>query len=127
MVETSRRHRELLYQMMARGLLLPPGPEQLAGLSPVAVARTTDLTGGEGRQIGTPGGRQGTRFREGLLGVRASMQTPPPYYLSVYAYGVPRYLDGLFPATPYGYLQLVPEWLAQEHVAPTFGHTDTGG
>ncbi|MCD6361904.1 MAG: VCBS repeat-containing protein, partial [Armatimonadetes bacterium] len=59
-VEASMRHRELLYQMMQRGLLLPPAPEQLAGLSPVAVARTTDLSGVEGAGIGTPRGRLGT-------------------------------------------------------------------
>jgi len=108
-----------------RGLLLPPAPEQLAGLSPVAVSRTTDLTGAEGAQIGTPAARRGTIFREGLLGVRASMQTPPPEYLGAIAYGAPRYMDGLFPATPYGYLQLVPEWLAGERVAPVFVDANT--
>lgn len=123
-VEASKRHRELLFQMMERGLILPPEPEQLAGLSPVAVTRTTDLTGVEGAQIGTPAARRGTPLRDGLLGVRASMQTPPPDYLGAIAYGVPRYMDGLFPATPYGYVQLVPKWLADERVAPVFVNAD---
>ena len=90
----------------------------------MAVARTTDLSGVEGAGIGTPRGRLGTRFREGLLGVRASMQSVSPEYLGAYVYGLPRYMDGLFPATRYGYLQFVPEWLADERVAPVFVHTD---
>ena len=123
----SRRHRELLYQLMERNLILPVGADQLAGLSPVAVARTTDLSTVGQAQLGTPGGRHGTLFREGLLGVRASMQTAPSYYLSTYAYGLRRYFDGLFPATPYGYLQFIPESLAggDSGLASVFVRTDT--
>jgi hypothetical protein len=124
-VEASKRHRELLFQMMERGLMLPPAPGQLAGLSPVAVARTTDLTGVEGAGIGTVKARGGTIFREGLLGVRAAMQTPPDDYLPVYANHVPRYIAGLFPATPYGYLQYLPEWLAGDDLASAWVHTNS--
>jgi hypothetical protein len=103
----STRHRELLYQLMERNVILPT--RSLVGLSPVGVVRTTDPQAAGDARIGHPGSRRGTHFREGLLGVRASMQTPPPYYLPAYAYGVRHYFDGLFPATPYGYIQLIPE------------------
>ncbi len=121
------RHRELLYQLMERNVILPPEATQLVGLSPVAIARTTDPRAAGEARIGLPAGRIGTPFREGLLGVRASMQTPPPYYLPAYAYGVRHYFDGLFPATPYGYIELLPGFIAGRAANGTSQliHTDT--
>jgi len=106
------RHRELLYRMMDRNLIVPPGAERLEGLSPLVIARRTDLGELRGLQVGTPRGRIGTRLRDGLLGVGASMQTVREDYLPAHAYGLRHYFDGFFPATAFGCVPLVPEWLA---------------
>ncbi|MFQ6096954.1 MAG: FG-GAP-like repeat-containing protein, partial [Armatimonadota bacterium] len=122
----AKRHRELLYQMIERNLLLPVSPSQLAGLSPVAIARTTDPGRAPGARIGLPRGRIGTPFRDGFLGVRGAIQTTPSEYFPAYAYGIQRFFDGLFPTTPYGYVQLVPAFLGdRQRVAEAFVETDT--
>lgn len=110
--QPATRHRELLYRMMDRRVLTPVSAGQLECLSPVMIGRHTDPSLASGVQIGHPRNRKGTPFRDGLLGVKAPMQTVSADNMGALAYGLRRYFEGLFPATPYGYVRLLPWFIA---------------
>ena len=109
----ARRHRDLVYELMRKGLLLPVPDADNLSFSNVVVARRhhplVDQARREGRRVGTPHGRPLGPLRSGLLGVSQTVLSTPPDYLPSYAYGVCRFCDTMCPPTPYGYLRFVPD------------------
>ncbi len=109
----AKLHRELLQELMRKRALLPPAPEQVVGLSPLAIVYDRPSPPAGAGKVGSPAGRVGTPLREGFLGVRCCVQTVPRYYFGAYAYGLTRFCQGLFPQTPFGLVPIVPALCAQ--------------
>ena len=109
----AKRHRDLVYELMRKRVLLPVRDEDNLTFSPLCIVRShhpeLDRCRREGQAVGTPRARPVGPLRTGLLGVSQTVQTVTPEYLPGYAYGVRRYGDTMFPPMPYGFLRFVPD------------------
>ncbi|NOY80438.1 MAG: PQQ-binding-like beta-propeller repeat protein [Kiritimatiellaeota bacterium] len=107
------RHRELVYEMIRKRLLLPVSDSDNLSFSNTVVLRSLHAEiakmQAQGKAIGNPLARPVGPLRNGLLGVRDSIASTPPEYLPSYAYNVRRYCEGFFPETPFGFVRIVPD------------------
>jgi hypothetical protein len=62
-----------------------------------------------GTCLGSPHERPFESWQQGLFGVRDALVSTVPGYFPAYAYGARRYCDSMFPATPYGFVRMVPD------------------
>jgi len=132
--QAAKRHRDLVYELIRKNVLLPVPDQANASFSDVVVARREHPLVGELRsrgdtipQLGPPCSRPVGPLRSGLLGVNHALQTVGPGFFSAYAYGNTRYVQTMAPQTPYGYVRIVPEceatraFLADKRVIETDG------
>ena len=109
----AKRHRDLVYELIRKGLLAPVADADNLSFSPLIVARShhplVEAARRNGHRVGTPHGRPTGPLSSGLFGVTVSGQSVPSYYLPAIAYGVRRCCDTMAPATPFGYLRIVPD------------------
>ncbi len=107
------RHRELVYELIRKRLLLPVPDSDNLSFSDTVVLRSLPAEVAQmrtqGKAIGNPLTRPVGPLRDGLLGVRESVASTPAEYLPSYAYNLRRYCEGFFPETPYGFVRIVPD------------------
>ena len=111
----AKRHRDIVYELIRKNILLPIRDEDNLSFSNVVVVRRNHPLVDELRaaddtpSLGPPYGRPLGPLRQGLLGVNDALQTTPPDYLPRYAYGSRRYAQTMAPQTPYGFVRIVPD------------------
>jgi len=110
--------------LLGKGLVVPPKPEEIEGISPV----------GFRFQKPADGFWQSARMRDPAAIAPASRQglfsghdwgftRPHPYYASAYLMNVPRHCHQFIPENPYGLPLIFPSWVASW----TTGALDTDG
>jgi len=103
----ARHHRELLYSLIRKGVIAPPAPDALAGVSPATI-RLDPVPDG----FSFDAKRRKYVTENGFLGRwQYPLQKPYPGYASVVLYGLERYGLGFFPRNPYGTVAVVPSFL----------------
>ena len=109
----AKRHRDLVYELMRKGILPPVPDADNLSFSNLVIARRhhplIDEARKENRAVGPPKGRPVGPLGSGFLGVHSTLQSVPDDYFPPYAYGVRRFCDTMFPATPFGYVRIVPD------------------
>lgn len=109
---SAKLHRDLVYELIRKGLL-PVADSANLSFSAAVVVRShhpiTDTARDAGKTLGSPRSRPFSPCRTGFLGVDQAVLSAHPAYLPAYAYGVRRYCDTMFAETPYGFLRCVPE------------------
>jgi len=111
----ARRHRDLVYELIRKNVLLPVKDEDNLSFSNVVLVRRSQplvaqlRRDADAARLGPPYSRPLGPLRSGLLGVNDALQTVAPEYFSAYAYGNRRYIQTMAPATPYGFVRIVPE------------------
>ena len=103
-----RRHRDLFFLMVRKGLFPNIKPGDLAGIPSVAFQRVTSLatTGKTLLQR-----HQLAQQEKGIFAWNANMQTPHDGYAPKYLFNLTQFAAGVVPATPYGYVATFPSWL----------------
>ena len=109
----AKRHRDLVYELIRKGLLAPVADADNLSFSPLVVARSglpsIEQFRKEGRRLGTPHARPHDHpINSGLFRVTVSGQSVEDDYLPAIAYGVRRCCDTMTPPTPYGIVRIVP-------------------
>ncbi|MCD6351719.1 MAG: VCBS repeat-containing protein [Armatimonadetes bacterium] len=112
--ENAKRHRDLVYELMRKNLLLPVPDAWNASFSDfVLVARPLPDVQRMREEVRrgswavTAVGEGGTQ--PAFLGVGDALQTADPAYFPAYAYGCRRYVQSMAPPTPFGFVRIVPE------------------
>jgi len=111
--DRAKRHRDLVYHLIRKNVLLPLPHDRNESFSPVVLARRfhplATQRREEGLKMGSPYARPEGPLRSGFLGVKEALQTTLPEYFPAYAYGHRRYTQTMTPRTPYGYVRIVPD------------------
>jgi len=109
----AKRHRDLVYELIRKGILASVPDADNLSFSPLVVARShhplAEAARRDGRRLGTPHARPPGPLADGLLGVRVTVQSAHAGYLPSLAYGVRRYCDTMCPPTPFGFLRILPD------------------
>ena len=109
----ARRHRDLVYELIRKNILLAVSDEDNRSFSNVVVVRRfhplVDELRASGTWLGTPDRRPVGPLRNGLLGIPHALQTVSPDFLSASAYGHQRCVQTMAPQTPYGCIRIVPD------------------
>jgi len=119
----AKRHRALLYELMRKNIILPAEREQLVNISPVCFR----LVRGEDRDYAYDWYRGGGTRQKGIFDFKFCMQATSGYYGPSYLYSLRHYFEGLFPATPYGFIRLFPEPVELSRFKDVKGHITTDG
>lgn len=108
---------ELLLDMIGKGLLKPPKPKEMLGLSPCSIRihepRSTFLREAFGGRVSDEyeaGAEDRQSLFEGLIGYRGGAPTAP-HYLGSYLFQQDRHALNFIPATPYGFAAIVPSFI----------------
>ncbi|NOZ23027.1 MAG: hypothetical protein GXP25_18290 [Planctomycetes bacterium] len=107
LTDEAKRHRDLFHEVLRKNVILPIRPERIVSISKAALVRTYNPAIAQQPKCGAPKNRHGP-LQSGLLGIRYTLQTVEDDYFPSYAYGVKRYIEGLFPRLPYGLVPILP-------------------
>ena len=111
--ERAKRHRDLVYELIRKNVLLPVRDEDNGSFSNVVLVRRPhpllEQLRAKGSPLGPPYSRPLGPLRSGLMGVNDALQRVTPDYFPAYAYGHKRYTQTMAPQTPYGYVRIVPD------------------
>jgi hypothetical protein len=107
------RHRDLFHELIRKRFLPPVADVDNLSFSNLIAVRspTPGLAAARlnGTCLGSPHERPFESWQQGLFGVRDALVSTVPGYFPAYAYGARRYCDSMFPATPYGFVRMVPD------------------
>lgn len=108
---------ELVIHMLGKGLLVPPAPNEMAALSPQMIrmrepdARfVREAFNIHGHDTFTPDREEFDSPFEGLACHRGAAPVRPAY-VGGYLFGIERHSGGFIPATPYGLVAIVPNFV----------------
>ena len=121
---------ETFVRMLGKGLLIPPKPEEISGLSPVVIRMHEPHTG---LMRNTDGNvedfKPNAEARNGLLTGYWwwALCRCHPAFFSSYALGVKHYGHDFIPETPYGMPVVVPQWTPEDRLGWATDFVDTDG
>ena len=114
---------ELVIHMLGKGLLIPPAPSEMAGVSPIAIRMrepddrfVKEAFNIHGHDSFTPDREENDSPFEGLACHRGAAPVRPSY-VGGYLLGIERHAGGFIPTTPFGMPAIVPSFV-EPHMLP---------
>lgn len=124
---------ELVIHMLGKGLLIPPNPSEMAGVSPVMIRMrepderfVREAFNIHGHDSFAPDREENESPFEGLACHRGAAPVRPSY-VGGYLLGIERHAEGFIPTTPFGLPALVPDFVEPSRCPWAKGAWETDG